>query len=438
MMEKITDTMKYACKYRVENFILMRGNEHVRLDASNILSIEYANDYEFNIRAMIKVCLRIDIRRKLWILKHKREITVKFELSKIGMDMESELFITNPQTVWNGVFAAYFNDEDESIDLITMEQRINMNESSQNSISVLNEENYFETQNTIDFYLFQPNAINASNTKFNGVFTKDILQNCVARILTATNHKNVLMSPFENDEVYEELIVPALPAYKALIYLDQYYGFYKTGALIYYDVDTTYILNTNGKMTAKRNNESISTCLYVTSMDNSQPGNGMFKYRSDYRNYCGKYRINYISVNESNVNSQKPSIGKNETVGSEAKFVISDDITVDIGSANQSTMNQRNETIAYIRKADNKFVANISKARMEENECILYFNGENIDMNALRPNKVFQVVFEDAGKNQVYGNYKYRLAFSYHCLVITSGEYMDSSHQMVLKKSADQ
>lgn len=420
---------KYACKYRVDAFVLMMENENIKLDASNILSIEYANDYDVNLRAMIKVSLRVDIRRKLWIIKNKRKFKVKFELSKIGMDIESEEFITAPQTIWNTVFSAYFNDDDESTDTESLEARLSMNEGQQFAINDVDEENYFETENTIDIYLFCPHNLDASNTVFNDVFTKDIIHNCVGRVLTETGHSKVLMSPVENDEVYDELPVPELPGYKALIYLDQYYGLYETGAIIYYDVDYTYILNSNGKVTAKRPGENPVTCLYVTSFDNAQPGNGMIQKPGN---------VTYISVNESNVNPQKPSIGKNETVGSSAKFVASDSVSMSGTSAQQSVMTQSNSRVSYTRKGDNKFIPSITKARLEENECILYFNGTNIDINAITPNKSYQVIYEDPGKNQKYGKDKYRLTYSYHCLVITSGEYMDASHQFVLKKAAVQ
>lgn len=428
-MAGLGNSDKYACKYRVDTFILMMGAENIKLDASNILSIEYANDYDVNLRAMIKVSLRLDIRRKIWILKNKRNFKVKFELTKIGMDIESEEFITAPQTVWNSIFSAYFNDDDESIDTETMESRINMNEGQPFASGRLDEENYFETENEIDIYLFSPNNLDASNAKFNDVFTKDIIHNCVGRVLTETNHRKVLISPMENDEIYDELIVPELPAYKALIYLDQYCGLYETGAIIYYDVDYTYILNSNGKVTAKRPGENPVTCLYVSSMNSAQPGNGMVKKPGN---------VTYVSVNESNVNAQKPSVGKNETVGSDAKFIVSDDITIQSTSADQTTMTQRNSNVAYVRKADNKFLPSITKARMEENECILYFGANNVDINAFTPNKSYQVVYEDPGKNQKYGKYKYRLTYSYHCLVITSGEYMDASHRFVLKKASSQ
>jgi hypothetical protein len=281
----------------------------------------------------------------------------------------------------------------------------------------------------IDIYLFDQKLLNASNLVFNNVFTEDLLQSCVSRILTETGHDRVLMSPFENDEVYEELLVPALPAFKALIYLDEYYGFYETGAMIFYDVDTLYILNTNGKITAKKVGEFPSTTVYVTSLDYSSPGNGMFRRDGEMSYYC--------SINEMNINPQCFSSSNNETLGSEAKYVVSDDTTINLSTANQSYTNQRNESISYTKKDDNKFISNIARARREENDCALYISAENLDIAAFTPNKEFQVVFDETAKQEKYGNYKYRLAYAYHYIKPVSGEYMDSSHRIVLKKRAE-
>lgn len=427
-LHPLNDSKLFLCRYAVDNLILMMGEEKIILDHSNILSIEYLNDYEFNIRAILKISLRIDIRRKIWILRNKRNITVKFELIKFGMDIESDNGTTTPETVWNQEFALYLPDDEESTDTSSMEARINMNESGSFTSSDIDSENYFETQNMIDIYLFDQKFLNASNMTYNDVFTKTIIQNGVGKLLTATNHDRVLMSKFENDEVYEELLVPANPAWKNLIYLDQYYGFYKTGAIIYYDVDTLYILNSNGKVTAKRPGEWPETTIYVTSLDYSSPGNGMFRRDGEQKFYC--------SVNEMNVNPQKFSESNNEELGSEAKYVVSDDVTINISSANQSYNKQRNERIAYTKKGDNKFISNIAKARREENECVMYITGENLDITAFTPNKEFQLVFDETLKQENYGKNKYRLAYAYHYLKPESDQYMLSSHRIVLKKIA--
>ena len=63
----------FLCKYKIPTCVLMLGDEKVILDHSNILNFEYMCDYEMNIRAILKLTVRMDIRRKLWLLKHKRE-----------------------------------------------------------------------------------------------------------------------------------------------------------------------------------------------------------------------------------------------------------------------------------------------------------------------------------------------------------------------------
>lgn len=134
---------KYLCKYQVKHFIIMNGDDKIEMDYSNILSIEYMNDYEFNIMALLKVSLRVDIRKKMWILKNKKNILVKFELGKIGRDIDNENYTTSTEDVWNLEFGVYFNDEDEAIDVGVMESRINLNEGEDFQANDKTGENYF-------------------------------------------------------------------------------------------------------------------------------------------------------------------------------------------------------------------------------------------------------------------------------------------------------
>lgn len=418
---------KYLCKYQVNNLILMFENEKIEMDATNILSIEYLADYEFNIRAILKVVLRLDIRKKLWILKNKRNITCKFELDKIGMDIDTEVFNTSPEAIWNTEFSIYLNDEDESIDTRAMEDRIKLNEGPEFKANDIETENYYESQNIISIYLFNQKLLNASNNVYNEVYTENTVQQFMARLLTATKHSNVLMSKCENDEIYKELLVPAFPAYKAMVYLDQYYGLYKKGALIFYDIDTLYILNSAGdKVTAKRPNEWPETTFIISKIDESIPGGGMVRINGE--------KVNYVLLSDADISPQKFTETNNEHIGSEAKVVITDDVSIDIKDADQSYIKQRNENITYSRKGDNKFNAEIIKARMEENELIFYINGENFDITAFTPNKVFQLVFDETLKQDKFGKCKYRIAYAYHCFLIESEGYMTVSSRISLKK----
>lgn len=421
-------TLAYLCKYQVPSLIFISGEESLPMDASNILTIEKLDDYEFNIRCILKVSIRVDVRKKLWILKNKRTIVCKFELDKIGMDVDLEEYLINPEIVFNEEFSIFLSDDDESIDIATLEARLAQNSESEVNLTST-EEDYFESQNQMNVYLFQRNLLNASNKTVNKVISKDTLQNMVARLLTETKHEKVLMSPFENTEIYSELLVPAYSAYKGLMYLDQYYGFYKFGALIYYDVDACYILNTNGKITAKRKDEWSETIFMITQFDRSIPGNAMVRRAGE--------KVFYCNIPEDNLSVQKFSLMKNVQYGSEAKVVITDGTTIDISQADQSYVDQRNTYYKYITKGDNQYTAEIIRARMEENESILYITGLNLDINAFTPNKLYKLVFDETAKQEKYGKYVYRLAYAYHYIYLESGNYMSSSHRIVLKRCAN-
>lgn len=421
----------FLCKYRVPTLVFMMNEEKVMMDSSNLLSIEKLDDYEFNIRSILKLSLRIDIRKKIWLMKNKRDIVCKFELDRVGIDNTNETFITGSENIWNEEFGIYFNDEEEASDIKLMTERIVKNESRDFITNDIETENYYETQNFIDIYLFNKSLLNASNNKFNNIMSEGTIQQFVGKLLTDTKHpRKVLMSKFENDEIYKELLCPSLPAYKALIYLDQYYGFYKKGSILYYDVDFMYIINANGKLTAKRENEWGESTILVTQIGSSTPGNGMLRKENE--------KTFYISIPDGNINPQNFSNQENANVGSEAKVIITDDITVDLAEANQSYIDQRNEQIIYKTKGDNKYIADMIKARMEENDCILYINGDNLDIDTFRPNKIFHVVFEETSKQQKYGKYKFRLAYAYTMLKLESEEYMKSSHRFVLKRAPDE
>ena len=422
----VSTDKKYICKYQVKHFIIMNGDDKIEMDHSNILSIEYMNDYEFNIMALLKVSLRVDIRKKMWILKNKKDILVKFELGKVGRDTDNEVYTTAAEDVWNLEFGVYFNDEDEAIDVGAMESRINLNEGKDFQSNDKEGENYFESQNTLDVYLVLPELLKASRNSFNKVYTKTTLQNALGHMLTQSGHKHVLMSKLENDEVYKELLLPVNPVYKNLVYLDQYYGLYKKGAIIYYDLDCLYILNANGKLTVNRPNEWTETTILVSKIADSTPGNGMIRKEGE--------KIFYPSISDGDINPQNFAVSKNAGLGSSAKIVVTDTTDVEVHDADQTVTNQRNENVTFI-KDKNKFTGDVVKARMEENECVLYLSGNNLDINAFTPNKIFKVVFDETSKQKAYGNYTYRLAYSYHFLKLESEGYMSSSHRAILKRS---
>lgn len=427
LINQKTDT-SYICKYQVPSLVFMLGSESVVMEPTNILSIEKVDDYEFNLRSILKVSISIDIRKKLWLIKNKNDIVCKFEFDVFGLSSNGENELVDPINIFNAKFGIYFNDNDDSTDTDTLETSIDNYSGEEISTTNVSEDGYFSSENVLDVYLFDKDLTNASNKTYNKVYTKATVQQMIAQLLSETGHKRVLMSPIENNEVYYEKLVPANKAYKGLIWIDEWYGLYAKGSIIYYDTDILYIINPNGECTAKQEEEWEETTFLVTSRGNSIPGNGMVRKPEEKRFY--------INVPEENVNSRKLSTDMNTKYGSAAKIIIAKSTTIDTVEADQSYMNQRNETITYVTKSKGKYTASMTQARMEENEVILYINAGSVDIRAFTPNKIYKIIFEETSKQEKYGKYRYRLVYAYHYIAAESSEYMQSFHQIILKRCA--
>ena len=89
---------------------------------------------------------------------------------------------------------------------------------------------------------------------------------------------------------------------------------------------------------------------------------------------------------------------------------------------------------ASTKTTDNPFAQSIIRARMNENDAVIYISGDNFDINAFTINKSFKIVFEDTSKQLKYGDGLYRLAYACHALRVETDSYMKSSHQIIIKR----
>ena len=47
----------YSCKYVISSLVFMMGDTNIQMSTSNILSVEKLDDFDFNLRTIIKVVL---------------------------------------------------------------------------------------------------------------------------------------------------------------------------------------------------------------------------------------------------------------------------------------------------------------------------------------------------------------------------------------------
>lgn len=422
------DDKIYSCRYRIANLSFLLDKEELVVDNNMILSLSKIDNYESYIRCRLLLTIQMDIRQKIWLIKNRTNIVCKLELDKTGLDSDGETEKLGYEKCFNETFSIRLPEDDESIDPSLLEGSLQANGESSDDTDKIDKINYFESNNPVSIVLFNQELLNCSNRMVNMIPTSGLVQNIAAAILTKSKHKRVLFSKCENDTVYDEPPIPKMKAYQAILYLDQLYGLYKQGAMVYYDVDAMYIINLCANNTARREKE-WSKCTFLVSDDiNTIPGGAMVRKPDDDRYY--------INVNSSSVKFTKPSTDNNETVGSIVNVITTDDTDMESLGVEDEVISQKNELNVYIRKDDNRFFKDILKARIEENESVVVVTCDNVDMTAFAPNKRYNFTFEDAKKQKKYGKKKYRIAFAYNMIYKDALNTMQSHHVMIFKMGA--
>lgn len=413
---------RYLCRYQV-TMIFMVEDVSVTMTPSNLLLIEKEDNFDFDIRSQIHVKLNIDTRKVLWMMKNRDKLKCKFELTSVHQDPDGLNNVSGGAIIWSSIFSVMFNETDVTQDLAATEQTMAVNEGGQTPMKDLENESLWE-RTVFDVYLYDAGNLRRGKKTVNRVFTSATLQNIIGELCTEVGQNKVYLSPIENKKTFSNFCVPPLKFETALAYLDLYYGFYSSGAQIYFDVDTLYIINANGKVTAHAKEEWVETTFLVTSRNLSMPGNGMV--------VKPEQKIYYLSISEENIAPQDPSLVTSATDGSVAKVITTESGSVDTASGGTDSIGSA-QSVKFVHGTNNPYWPSMIKCRMAENQCIEKITIENADVRAFGLNKTFKLVFEEPDKQKKFGGNRYRIAYANHVFRIESDQYMICTSQVALK-----
>lgn len=422
LIDEVEDT-RYLCRYQA-TIIFILDDTQFTLQPENILSIEKVDNFDFDIRSMIKLKLHLDTRKVTWLMRNKEKVKCKFELVAIRQVTDGEQDLSGEATVWNSLFNIFFSENDISVNVAATEESSESNGETQPND--LDNESYWD-RSIIDLFLLESKSLKSAKKKVNRVFTSENLQNIIAKICNDAGQNNVYMSRLDNQTTFSNFCVPEFPLEKALAYLDLYYGFYTSGAQIYYDVDKLFILKANGKVTAKVKDEWAETVFLITGRNLAIPGNGMV--------IKPEQKIYYINITDESITSQDLSLNDSISGGSTIKVLINNDGSTQTVKSGTDSVGV--ETIRYVRNDENPYIVSMMNARMDENTCIEKITVENADIRAFALNKSIKLVFEEPEKQKLYGSNRYRLAYADHLIKAESDQYMACKSRLVLKKCSD-
>jgi hypothetical protein len=193
---------------------------------------------------------------------------------------------------------------------------------------------------------------------------------------------------------------------------------------LFFDIDTTYLIDRNYQCTAWRKNEIKITHVHVANkQSNDSQLNGYFinKDRKQTHVFANTDRL---EVRNTNITSNQINGNKVRIIDSKAGS------TQSVGGQTTSVIKNNDHLLTI--KDGNAFAASELKVRMEENECICGITLIGVDTEVVSPNKEVLVTFEDSKLQKQYGG-NYRISKTITILT-KDAEELVGEVQVILKK----
>lgn len=303
-------------------------------------------------------------------------------------------------------------------------------------------------------YLFV-DTLPKSRRTVNQVFQKATVLQAIMFIFQAMGISNVLMPKINNNKKYKEMIIPPMTCVKALSFLDTYYGIFRKGSLIFFDFDRSYLIPYSGKCDISEENEKKTTCIIIPKNLNS--GNKFANKEGMICKFVKKTKKNSsIELDEDDATYNIEFAAEKETVDPLTHYIVANMATVEINdesvmlsyegdgetsiidpesgemtSSLMSNMDYGQLSKYVVNKTLNPFITSMYKAKKQVSNVQLVMSLCNIDIDALKPNRLYNIIFEEKKYKKKFGK-RYVLAGCRHQF-IPDGDYWRLETRVVFR-----
>ena len=270
------------------------------------------------------------------------------------------------------------------------------------------------------FILGKKEIVKTVRKVINDVLSSTNMLNAVSYLLTKCGVKKVLMSNFDNNTNYNELILLPIPLIEQLAYLNNMFGFYKEGSQIFFDFDKLYILRNCAKCTAYVDNEIKDVNLVVYQEHSGKTGD-IGSTVKDKKGYIHVGTGDQFHI-EDQSKSSDVYVGNNS-------IILNDD-----GSMSSAVSNSKDGSYNVITTTThNKYYSNEVSLRLKELKSVVTVMASNIDLKLLAPNKSYRILSDDSTiSKQVNALFRLSKVIS---IFAVEGDVLSPVTTIVLKKS---
>lgn len=380
-------------RYRVTEFkILNVDTQPIEIIPDRISSIGIRHDFENNIFPIFRVEIITASTIYYKILQNKNKVKIKLRIQKYYNELAKKKK-SLLRDVINDTFDLIIDETDYDSDKPVREESKSYNYKLFDT-DVSND--LAKSNNPIELFLFKSDIINRMNTTINAVLTNTTSTGAIQYIINQSGLKNILMAPADNNKVIPELLLPPLNAKEALMWINNYYGIYKNGFIMYNDfIDSIfYILPYMGGCNAYRSGEITETNILIPKKNNKVVGNELCSVQR--KSNLGAFNI--LGTNNISLRDETVSFDVINSVN--ASSIDSYSGTIDVNK------NIYGNTTVIENKTENEYYVNMYNSIVSSKKVVVNTMLSNFDIDAIKPNKKIKIIFEDSTVNGKYnGNY---------------------------------
>ena len=417
-MTQLPTSMRFY-HYKVESLDIIFPSEGKQypIEKGLIKSIMVERDYENDFFPVIRLDLSLNTAFYHKIIANKLDVKFRMRLQKYIYDTNN-----NPKVkkdVFNTIFSSFIDEGTPFLDKKEYEEA--------NKVAVLDKDGQIPTTiggNDITFYLFKESNLLNSKKIINTVLSSANMTQTLTFLLSKAGISDVLMVPLDNKNNYNEIILPPLTVLGNMIYLDNQYGFYKDGTLIFFDIDCVYIIDKSGKCKAFRKGEYKKTVITVRDTINPQslmPGS----YDDTEK------KIIYVNIDPRDVAISNMTVIKDQIDGNNRLLINPASGATAVIKPKTVQRGEGTYKVLY-KKYNNPFINSSEQKRVESDNRVINVTMSDIDIDAFTPNKEFTFTFEDIVINKQMGG-NYRLVNS-NFIFVKNGDYFKLNGTATFKK----
>lgn len=378
---KDTDTyMQY--RYVVSEFKAMMGSEIIEFDPGKIRDLSMEKDYEHDLFPILRIVVITTQARYRHILQNKDTVKFKFRLQKYSRMLHDPNTESMKSDYINGTYVIFTDDKtpDLSENVVKLKAKTDDVEGE-----YLPQDDY-----EAEFYLFREDFVKNARTLCHGIMRCN-LETAVAWLCTKAGINKLLMAKMDNRNSYDPLIIPEQSFIDCINFLDNWYGFYKNGSIIFFDFDAFYLLNYTSKTTTWKPGEVTEGIIFVLDETISEEQYSMQLIRQGDTKHYVTTGHNFVDVMDT-TSVQDVLGGSNIEV-------------IDASSSSTSTGSSGGKNTKVMRTSQPTFETTIYTARMKTNKKVINVALGSIDLDIVSPNKKFNFVFENTKLNSTYGGW---------------------------------